>query len=144
MQVLRLHLEYPRPLLPGQHTRYGRVAQEMSRFMHPRKLEPGEVTPCIPFVTAGVCQAGRCCAGGVRLHAPTQAGAQCGGPRDDLACPQLLPVARVLPHLLCHVAQRETSERVRSLHERLRSRRKCRWLTSKYRDAGAVPTWVPA
>lgn len=47
-QVLRTHLEYPRPLLPGQHTRYGRAAQEMSVFMHPRHLQPGEVRARTP------------------------------------------------------------------------------------------------
>ncbi len=41
--MLRTHLEYPKPLLPGAGLRYGRAANEMAAFMTPRSLSAGEV-----------------------------------------------------------------------------------------------------
>lgn len=51
VQVLELHLEYPRPLLPAAGRRYKRAAAEMAAFMHSRRLEPGEVRR--PRIIAG-------------------------------------------------------------------------------------------
>ena len=43
LQVLELHLEYPRPLLPAAGRRYKQAAAKMAAFMHTRRLAPGEV-----------------------------------------------------------------------------------------------------
>ena len=43
LQVLELHLEYPRPLLPAAGRQYKHAAAKMAAFMHTRRLAPGEV-----------------------------------------------------------------------------------------------------
>jgi len=43
--VLRTHLQHPKPLLPRAGMRYGRAATEMATFMTARSLQPGEVAP---------------------------------------------------------------------------------------------------
>jgi hypothetical protein len=43
LQVLELHLEYPRPLLPGAGRQYKQAAGKMAAFMHFCRLAPGEV-----------------------------------------------------------------------------------------------------
>lgn len=42
-QVLELHLEYPRPLLPAAGRQYKQAAAKMAAFMHTCRLAPGEV-----------------------------------------------------------------------------------------------------